>query len=102
MTRRTALTVVRGRGEQSVEVVEARRYLARYGYMSDDSQAASDADRLTDPTSVALRRFQRFARLHVTGTPQGLAGLLELAQLLASELPRRWASRRAGRRASRR
>jgi hypothetical protein len=65
---RSALTVVAGRGKESVEVVEAQRYLERYGYLSDEERAASEDGRLTAPTSVALRRFQRFARLRVTGT----------------------------------
>ena len=68
MAQRTATTVVAGRGKESVEVREAQGYLARYGYLSDDERAASEEGRLTAPTSVALRRFQRFARLHVTGT----------------------------------
>jgi hypothetical protein len=65
---RSALTVVAGRGKESVEVVEAQRYLERYGYLSDEERAASEDGRLAAPTSVALRRFQRFARLRVTGT----------------------------------
>ncbi|MGH3800560.1 MAG: matrixin family metalloprotease [Pseudonocardiaceae bacterium] len=68
MRERTATTVVAGRGKQSVEVREAQQYLARYGYVSDEERAATDEGRLTAPTRVALRRFQRFARLHVTGT----------------------------------
>jgi Matrixin/Putative peptidoglycan binding domain len=68
MTERNALTVVAGRGRQSLEVVEAQRYLARYGYVADQERAATEEGRLTTPTSVALRRFQRFARLRVTGT----------------------------------
>lgn len=68
MSERTTLTVVAGRGESGTEVVEAQRYLARYGYLSDEERAATDEGQLTAPTSVALRRFQRFARLRVTGT----------------------------------
>ena len=68
MRERTARTVVAGRGKQSLEVREAQQYLSRYGYLSDEERAASEEGRLTGPTSVALRRFQRFARLHVTGT----------------------------------
>jgi len=68
MTERNALTVVAGRGRQSLEVIEAQRYLARYGYVADQERAATEEGRLTTPTSVALRRFQRFARLRVTGT----------------------------------
>jgi hypothetical protein len=68
MRERTALTVITGRGVEGVEVLEAQRYLARYGYLSEEEHAATERGRLTDPTSAALRRFQRFARLHVTGT----------------------------------
>lgn len=68
MSERNALTVVAGRGKSGIEVIEAQRYLARYGYFSDEERAATDEGQLTAPTSAALRRFQRFARLHVTGT----------------------------------
>jgi hypothetical protein len=68
MTERTALTVLAGRDKESLEVVEAQGYLARYGYLSEEEQAAVQKGRLTTPTGAALRRFQRFARLRVTGT----------------------------------
>lgn len=68
MVERTVRSVVAGRGAESVEVAEAQRYLARYGYLSAEERDATEEGRLADPTSVALRRFQRFARLHVTGT----------------------------------
>lgn len=68
MRERSALTVVAGRDTASVEVVEAQRYLARYGYFSEEERAAVDEGRLQASTGAALRRFQQFARLHVTGT----------------------------------
>lgn len=68
MRERNALTVVAGRGKASVEVVEAQRYLARYGYLSPEEREATEEGRLTAQISLGLRRFQRFARLHVTGT----------------------------------
>ncbi len=68
MHERNALTVIAGRGNESVEVIEAQRYLTRYGYVSDEERASIDEGQLSTSTSAALRRFQRFARLHVTGT----------------------------------
>jgi hypothetical protein len=68
MQQRSATTVVAGRGRDSLEVREAQQYLARYGYLSDDERSACEEGRVTSPTSTALRRFQRFARLRVTGT----------------------------------
>jgi hypothetical protein len=47
-------------GTESVEVREAQRYLARYGYMSDEERSAVEDGRLTVATEAALRRFQRF------------------------------------------
>ncbi|WP_411374097.1 matrixin family metalloprotease [Arthrobacter sp. MPF02] len=49
-------------------MLEAQRYLSRYGYLSDVERTAADEDLLTESISVGLRRFQRFARLRVTGT----------------------------------
>ena len=68
MEERTTRTVIAARGKESLEVLEAQRYLERYGYVSDEERAASEEGRLTASTSAALRRFQRFARLRVTGT----------------------------------
>ena len=68
MQERSSLTVIAGPGKESIEVVEAQRYLARYGYVSDEERASIDEGQLSTSTSAALRRFQRFARLHVTGT----------------------------------
>lgn len=65
---RTATTALARLGEQGLEVLEAQRYLARYGYLSAVERAAVDEDLLTEPIAEGLRRFQRFARLHVTGT----------------------------------
>lgn len=68
MQERSATTVVARGDTTSVEVREAQQYLARYGYFSDEEFAAVDDGRVQTATSAALRRFQRFARLHVTGT----------------------------------
>lgn len=68
MRERTSTTVVAGRGAERIEVHEAQEYLARYGYLSREERTALEDGRLTGPTSQALRRFQRFARLRVTGT----------------------------------
>lgn len=68
MSERTATTVVADLYGEGLEVEEARRYLARYGYLSAKDLANSDTGRLTEPTSAALLRFQRFARLTETGT----------------------------------
>ena len=68
MRERTLTTVVAGRGKEGLEVLEAQQYLSRYGYVSDQERTATKEGRLEKSTSDALRRFQRFARLHVTGT----------------------------------
>jgi Matrixin/Putative peptidoglycan binding domain len=68
MRERTATSVLAGRGDEGVEVREAQEYLDRYGYVSDEEGKAVDRGRLTAPTTRALERFQRFARLRVTGT----------------------------------
>jgi Matrixin/Putative peptidoglycan binding domain len=68
MRERTMTTVVAGRGKEGLEVLEAQQYLSRYGYVSDEERTAMKKGRLEKSTSDALRRFQRFARLHVTGT----------------------------------
>jgi peptidoglycan hydrolase-like protein with peptidoglycan-binding domain len=68
MKERTRTTVVAGRGKESLEVLEAQQYLSRYGYVSDEERKETKAGRLEESTSAALRRFQRFARLRVTGT----------------------------------
>jgi peptidoglycan hydrolase-like protein with peptidoglycan-binding domain len=68
MRERTLTTLVAGRGKEGLEVLEAQQYLSRYGYVSDDERTAMKEGRLEKSTSEALRRFQRFARLHVTGT----------------------------------
>lgn len=67
MEPRHATTVLAGPGDQGVEISEARSYLARYGYVSEAESARLD-DGVLEPTDLALRRFQRFARLTVTGT----------------------------------
>jgi len=65
---RTPTTAVAGLDGGGLEVREAQRYLARYGYLSGVERAAADEGRLSEPLEAGLRRFQRFARLHVTGT----------------------------------
>jgi len=68
MDERTGRSVIAGHDQEGIEVIEAQRYLDRYGYTSEEERAATDVGRLTRSTSAALRRFQRFARLRVTGT----------------------------------
>ncbi|RKO25312.1 peptidoglycan-binding protein [Pseudarthrobacter phenanthrenivorans] len=62
---RTPTTAVADLDGGGLEVREAQRYLARYGYLSGVERAAADEGRLAESLEAGLRRFQR---LHVTGT----------------------------------